>query len=127
MRSGAQVLVRPKVNSNTAIFIETMARAVIALTWAAIVALVMAHDRPPIVDWPNHMARHHLEALWLSGASLPDFYQIAYALMPNLGSDLIVPPLLLVFDTITSSKIFLLFAIFLYWAGPAPSVLQSDQ
>lgn len=116
--------VRPAHQERAALSIDGAARAVIALLALVIVALIWLHDRPPIVDWPNHMARHHLEALWLSGKPLPEFYEIQYGLMPNLASDLIVPPLLLVFGTVTASKIFLIFAVFLYWAGPAAFVLQ---
>ncbi len=104
--------------------IEPAAIVAIAVAWAAVLMLIVMHDTPPIIDWPNHMARHYLESLWLSGKPLPPFYEIHYRLMPNLGSDLIVPELLLVFDTITASKIFLVLAVFLYWSGPTAFILQ---
>lgn len=100
------------------------ARAVIALLALAVIAVLVRRDFPPLVDWPDHMARHYLEALWLKGESLPSFYEIAYRVMPNLGSDLIVPPLLLAFDHITASKIFLILAVLLFSAGPMLFVLQ---
>ena len=37
------------------------------------------------------MARHYLEARWLSGQELPPFYDIDYRILPNLGGDLTVP------------------------------------
>lgn len=124
MRDAAES-VRTLANQERApLSIEAGAKAVLALAALATLSLIWGHDTPPLVDWPNHMARHTLEALWLSGAPLPPGYTIAYGLMPNLGSDLIVPPLLLVFDTLTASKIFLSLAVGLYWAGPAAYVLQ---
>ena len=116
--------VQPVQRTKTSLSIETAARVGIAVVWVTIVALILAHDTPPIVDWPNHMARHYLESLWLLGKPLPPFYEFHYRLMPNLGSDLVVPGLLFAFDTITASKIFLLLAVFLYWAGPSAFILQ---
>lgn len=93
-------------------------------TAAAIVILITQFDFPPLVDWPNHMARHYLEALALSGQMLPPGYAIEYAVMPNLGSDLIVPYLVMAFGHITASKTFLILSIAIYFAGPALFVLQ---
>lgn len=122
--SGDPVSAQASLRTNLSLSTESVSRIAIAVTWAAILALVMTHDRPPLVDWPNHMARHYLEALWLSGQQLPDSYQIGYGVMPNLGSDLIVPILLLVVSPIAASKIFLALAIVLFWAGPAAYVMQ---
>ncbi len=90
----------------------------------AITVLISQFDFPPLVDWPNHMARHYLEALALSGQPLPPNYAIEYAVMPNLGSDLVVPVLVMAFGHILASKIFIIFSIALYFAGPALFVLQ---
>jgi len=110
--------------SNPRLTIQTAAQVGIAVVWAAILALLAAHNTPPIIDWPNHMARHYLEYLWLAGKALPPYYEVHYHLMPNLGSDLVVPGLLLAFDTTTASKIFLVLAVFAYWAGPTAYILQ---
>src|SRR5438094_3663398 len=72
----------------------------------------------PLVDWPNHMARHRLEARWLSGEELPPFYKIEYRIVPNLGTDLFVPPLLLVFDDDTVSRLVVILSIVLFWLVP---------
>jgi hypothetical protein len=72
----------------------------------------------PMIDWPNHMARHHLEALRLAGQPLPPFYEIEYRVLPNLGADLLVPPLILAFGSWVGGNLFLTLAFAVYWLGP---------
>jgi hypothetical protein len=43
---------------------------------------------PPLLDYPNHLARMHLLA---EGDDA--FYSVRWAALPNLAEDLIVPPL----------------------------------
>ena len=79
--------------------------------------LIWWWDYPPLIDWPNHMARHYIEGLAISGQAPPAGYELKYALMPNLGGDLVVPLLLQVFNLVTASKIFLSLSLLIYWAG----------
>jgi len=76
---------------------------------AAYVAQVWVWPFPPLVDWPNHMARYHLESLALSGQSLPQGIELQYSIMPNLGGDLVVPLLLQAFPLTVASRLFLTF------------------
>jgi hypothetical protein len=76
---------------------------------AAYVAQVWVWPFPPLVDWPNHMARHYLESLALSGQSLPQGIELQYSIMPNLGGDLVVPLLLRAFPLTVASRLFLTF------------------
>jgi hypothetical protein len=73
----------------------------------------------PLIDLPNHMARHWLESRALAGEPLPPFYSVRYTILPNLGADLVLPPLLLVFSPLTAARIFLTFSLVLFWVGPA--------
>jgi hypothetical protein len=100
------------------------ASAVLVGVWASILLLIIQHSFPPLVDWPDHMARHYLESLWLSGQSLPAYYKIDYAVTPNLGGDLVVPVLILACGHIAASTIFLVFSVFLYWAGATAFIIQ---
>jgi hypothetical protein len=95
-----------------------------AVGLAAQVALLWAWPYPPLLDLPNHAARHYLETLWLRGEHLPDFYTIRYQLLPNLGSDLTVPGLMLLLPPLTALKVFLSVSVLLYWAGPTLFVLR---
>lgn len=89
----------------------------IAVSLLGYLVLIWWWDHPPLIDWPNHMARHYIEGLAISGQPLPAGYELKYALMPNLGGDIVVPLLLQVFGLVTASKIFLSFSVLIYWAG----------
>ena len=84
-----------------------------------VVYAVWSRPYVPLIDWPNHMARHHLEAVRLGGAPLPPFYQIHYRVLPNLGGDLAVPPLILALGPWAGGNLFLTLAVVLFWLGPA--------
>jgi hypothetical protein len=73
----------------------------------------------PLVDWPNHMARHYLEARRLAGHELPPFYAVDYHLVPNLGADLVLPPLIVALGPDLASRGFLLLSLVLFWGGAA--------
>jgi hypothetical protein len=68
---------------------------------------------PPLVDYPNHLARMHLLA---EGGNA--FYAVRWAALPNLAEDLIVPPLARVLPLDTAGKLFLVM-IFALMAGGA--------
>jgi len=68
---------------------------------------------PPLVDYPNHLARMHLLA---EGGNA--FYAVRWVALPNLAEDLIVPPLARVLPLDTAGKLFLVM-IFALMAGGA--------
>jgi hypothetical protein len=78
----------------------------------------------PLIDLPNHMARHYLEAVKLSGGDTGPFYEIEPRLVPNLGAETILPLLILAFGPQVACKVFVTFAVFLYWLGPAWFIAQ---
>jgi hypothetical protein len=86
--------------------------------------VLWSHDYAPLLDLPNHMARHHLEYRALCGVDLPPDYEIHYGLLPNLGADLVVPALLTLFDPLTACKVFLTLSVVLFWLGPAVFIWQ---
>ena len=96
---------------------RTKIKLMIAIGVGAHLLLIWAFPYPPIVDWPNHMARHYLEARALRGLSLPSGYEVSYSLLPNLGSDLIVPLLLQIFPLTVASRLFLTFNVLACWLG----------
>jgi hypothetical protein len=95
------------------------ALALAAAGLALQVALLWAYHYPPLLDLPRHAARHHLEALWLRGEHVPDFYAVRYRLVPNLGADLTLPGLMLLLPPLPAVKVFLSLSVLLYWLGPA--------
>ena len=66
---------------------------------------------PPLLDYPNHLARMHLLA---EGGDA--FYSVRWAVLPNLAEDLIVPPLARVMPLDLAAKLFLVL-IFALIAG----------
>jgi hypothetical protein len=75
-----------------------------AAWWCALAALCVVllapltiADVPPLLDYPNHMARLFALAFIPDDPVLARFYVSHWAIIPNLALDLTVPPLLRVF------------------------------
>jgi hypothetical protein len=67
---------------------------------------------PPLVDYPNHLARLHLIA---EGGN--QFYAVHWAPLPDLAADLIVPPLARVMPLEWAGKLFLILTFALIAGG----------
>ncbi len=68
-------------------------RAALAIVCLMLVAPLLLVDVPPLADYPNHLAR----MVVLANPTDPDlarFYEPHWAIIPDLGIDLLVPPLL---------------------------------
>ncbi|MEM6761767.1 MAG: hypothetical protein AAF615_02720 [Pseudomonadota bacterium] len=78
---------------------DTTRPPILAFTGLLVVALLpLAIAEPiPMVDLPNHLARAHIIANIDASPVLSQFYAIDWQFLPNLGIDLILPPLLKVF------------------------------
>lgn len=63
----------------------------------ALLAPLMLADVPPLLDYPNHLARLFVLASLPSDPVLARFYMPHWAIIPNLALDLTVPPLLRIF------------------------------
>jgi hypothetical protein len=81
----------------------------LALTLTAVP--VFSTVLPPLLDYPNHLARMHL---LVEGGDA--FYSVHWAALPNLAEDLIVPPLARVMPLEIAAKLFLVM-IFALLAG----------
>ncbi len=81
---------------------------------------------PPLHDAPNHMARHFLEKQHVFGGAETQFYEVKYKILPNLGADIVVPFLMVLFAPVVSLKIFLSAAMLIYWLGPTLFILQQS-
>ena len=68
----------------------------IALCVVLLVPLTIV-DVPPLLDYPNHLARLFVLASLPADPVLARFYMPHWAIIPNLALDLTVPPLLRVF------------------------------
>jgi hypothetical protein len=90
-------------------------RTRVALGFVALLAVasvpVFSTILPPLVDYPNHLARMHLLA---EGGNR--FYAVRWAPLPDLAADLIVPPLSRLMPLMLAGKVFLVM-IFALLAG----------
>ncbi len=75
----------------------------LALLIAAALAPVLLVPIPAMVDYPNHLAR-----MYLISAGGSAYYQVTWALYPNLAMDLIVPKLGRLVGVETAMRVFLL-------------------
>ncbi|MBV8574552.1 MAG: hypothetical protein JOZ58_05850 [Acetobacteraceae bacterium] len=82
-----------------------------ALALALTAVPVFSTVLPPLLDYPNHLARMHL---LVEGGDA--FYSVHWAVLPNLAEDLIVPPLARVMPLDLAAKLFLVM-IFSLLAG----------
>jgi hypothetical protein len=69
-----------------------VAAAFLLLLVVALVPLIGVRV-PPLLDYPNHLARMHILADGGRSADLARAYEIRWSLLPNLAMDAVVPPL----------------------------------
>jgi hypothetical protein len=62
--------------------------------------------------------------MWLRGIEIPSGYRVDYRLLPNLGGDLVIPLLMMVFSPSAAGKLFLMLAAFVFWLGSAIYIRQ---
>jgi hypothetical protein len=86
------------------------AMALLCLVLLAPLALI---DVPPLLDYPNHLARATVLAFGDDDPILSRIYAEHWAVIPNLGTDLVLPPLLHVLPIHLAGRIILGIAILL--------------
>ena len=67
---------------------------------------IWTHPLPPLSDYVNHLARMHVIATIDKNPNLAKFYQIDWAIIPNLTMDLVVPWLTRFVNVYVAGKIF---------------------
>jgi hypothetical protein len=83
-----------------------------ALALNVVAVPVFSTVLPPLLDYPNHLARMHL---LLEGGDA--FYAVRWAALPNLAGDLIVPPLARLMPLDIAAKLFLVMIFALLSGG----------
>lgn len=95
---------------------------VLPLAFAALLLMValpiLAEPLPPLTDYVNHLARMHVMARLEINPVLAEFYEIRWAVIPNLIMDVLVPPLVQWFGVLRSGQAFLLLTVLLLASGP---------
>jgi hypothetical protein len=73
---------------------------------------VFSTSLPPLVDYPNHLAR-----FWVLATGGNAFYGVRWAPLPNLAGDIIVPPLARIMPLELAGKLFLVATFALMLGG----------
>ena|ERR1019366_7665643 len=95
---------------------RSAAIVVFALLAVASLLPVLLTPIPAMVDYPNHLARMYI----LSRNGTPDanpYYEVAWALYPNLAMDLLVPQIARLISVENATRVFLLLSQFLIVGG----------
>jgi hypothetical protein len=92
--------------------------------WAAaigaavvIAAPLLVTDLPPLRDYPNHLARMYVITHIHSNPILARMYEVTWNVVPNLGIDLVVPPLSHFVPLQVAGRIFIAVAMLLPVVG----------
>jgi hypothetical protein len=90
-----------------------------ALAAAAMLAPLFLVDVPPLLDYPNHLARLFVLSAVPGDAVLGRMYAPDWHILPNLAIDLIFPPLMHLLSVHTVGRVLLGFILLLNLAGIA--------
>lgn len=71
----------------------------------------------PLVDYPNHLARMDIIAHIDADNALKEFYEVDWAVLPNLAMDIVVPPMMNHFSPYVAGKIFTMLIFLLLISG----------
>src|SRR5215469_1720690 len=105
------------VSDRSGIDLADLPFRVFAALFAALLLIVcvplLLTPLPPLVDYPNHLARMHVLAGLSRSPTLQQYYALAWRPLPDLAMDLLVPPLLGVVSLQVAGKLFLVATYFL--------------
>jgi len=91
--------------------------AFFALALCALIVPLYLVEIPPLVDLPNHLARIFVLVNYEKTPFFQQNFQIIFEPIPNMAFDLIMIPLLNLFDIWTANRLFLVLTVFLFSLG----------
>jgi hypothetical protein len=80
-------------------------RWLLPLVCAVLLAPLALVDVPPLLDYPNHLARAVVLAFGARDPLLSQMYAAHWSIIPDLGIDLVLPPLLHLFPVHVAGRI----------------------
>jgi len=92
-------------------------RPAILLTALLLLAPLLLVDVPPLLDYPNHLARLYLLAHGANEPGLAPLFTPHWAIIPNLAIDLVGPPLLRLLPVHVAGRLILAALLLLPFAG----------
>jgi hypothetical protein len=93
--------------------------ALFVALFVATCAPLLLTPLPPLVDYPNHLARMHVIAGLARSPILQRYYVVLWRPLPDLAMDALVPPLLALVSLQTAGKLFLAAIYFMSTGGVA--------
>jgi hypothetical protein len=72
---------------------------------------------PPLVDYPNHLAKAYLAANLSDNAQLAEFYEWRLRFVPNLAQDVVMLPLTKLFGAFEANRLFLAWSLVQIFLG----------
>lgn len=91
--------------------------AVVAASCVVLLVPLFLVDVPPLLDYPNHLARMYVLAFGAHDPFLSRMYAQRWTIIPNLAIDLILPPLLHVLPIYVAGRVMLAASLLLPLAG----------
>jgi hypothetical protein len=91
--------------------------AVLALLCAVLLSPLLIAEVPPLMDYPNHLARMYVLAFGQDDPVLASMYASTWSVIPNLAIDLITPPLLHVLPLHVAGRLLLALVLLLPIVG----------
>lgn len=91
---------------------------VFTLLTVMVLTPILSEPLPPLTDYVNHLARMHVMANLDSNPVLASFYEIKWAIIPNLIMDVLVPPLVKFLGVLRAGQLFLVLMVALLVTGP---------
>ena len=83
----------------------------------ALLVPVLTTPVPPLLDYPNHLARCYLLAFGNGDPVLRQMFVTHWRIIPNIAIDLILPSMMHIFSPLTAGRIMLAFCILLPTTG----------
>jgi hypothetical protein len=78
---------------------------------------IWTHPLPPLSDYVNHLARMQVIATLAKNPQLANFYEIDWAVLPNLTMDLIVPQLARIMNIYLAGQVYIVLMFALIISG----------
>ena len=91
--------------------------AIHAVVLGILVVPILSVIVPPLVDYPNHLARMHILAAYSGSPVLQANYVVAWKLSPYLATDLIIPYPVWIMPIYTAGRAFLYLCLVLLVLG----------
>ncbi len=78
---------------------------------------IWAFRYPALTDYPNHLTRCFILAQYDTVPAFREWFEVKWTILPNLGVNLLLVPLMRVLEPITAGKVFLTLLICLFHLG----------